>query len=114
MLVFKQRHQSRSGKIDQRLDQLRPSTLIKSQKNPVLQASVIEAWTVQLQGRKKIEHKIVGPAGFNANANAIPHGTGQTDLIHHQLQLEHLLVEASGMGSPIEAAAQQHAQPPTL
>jgi hypothetical protein len=90
------------------------STLIKSQQDPVLQASVIETRTVQLQGRKKIEHKIVGPAGFNANANAIPHGTGQTDLIHHQLQLEHLLVEASGMGSPVEAAAQQHAQPPTL
>ena len=90
------------------------STFIEPQQNPVLQASVIEAWTVQLQGRKKIEHKIVGPAGFNANANAIPHGTGKPDLIHHQLQLEHLLVEASGMGSPVEAAAQQHAQPPTL
>ncbi|MGB0875283.1 MAG: hypothetical protein ACPGSE_08720 [Synechococcus sp.] len=75
---------------------------------------MIEARTVQLQGRKKIEHKIVGPAGFNANANAIPHGTGKTDLIHNQLQLEDLLVEASGMGSPVEAAAQQHAQPPTL
>ena len=69
---------------------------------------------VQLQGWKKIEHKIVGPSRFNANANAIPHRTGKTDLIHHQLQLEHLLVEASGMGSPVEAAAQQHAQPPTL
>ena len=75
---------------------------------------MIEAWTVQLQGRKKIEHKIVGPAGFNANANAIPHGTGQTDLIHHQLQLDNLLDAASGLGSPTEAAAQQHAQQPTL
>ena len=55
---------------------------------------------MQLQGRKKIEHKIVGPAGFNANANAITPGPRQTDLIHHQLQLEHLLVEASGVGSP--------------
>jgi hypothetical protein len=114
MLVFKQRHQSRSGKIDQSRDQLKRSTLIKSQQDPVLQGCVIEAWTVQLQGRKKIKHKIVGPAGFNANANAITHGTRQTDLIHHQLQLEHLLVEAFGMGSPVEAAAQQHAQPPTL
>ena len=90
------------------------STLIKSQQDPVLQGCVIEARTVQLQGWKKIEHKIVGPSGFNANANAIPHGTGQADLIHYQLQLEHLLVEASGMGSPVEAAAQQHAQQPTL
>ena len=106
MLIFKQQPQSRSGKIDQRLDQLRRSTLIKSQQDSVLQASVIEAGTVQLQGRKKIEHKIVGPSGFNANAKAIPHRTGQTDLVHHQLQLEHLLVEASGLGSPIEAAAQ--------
>jgi hypothetical protein len=114
MLVFKQQPLSRSGKIDQKLDQLRRSTLIKSQQDPVLQGSVIEARTVQLQGRKKIEHKIVGPAGFNANANAIPPGPCQTDLIHHQLQLEHLLVEASGVGSPAEAAAQQHAQPPTL
>ena len=85
------------------------STLIKSQQDTVLQASVIEARSLQLQGRKKIEHKIVGPAGFNANANAIPHGAGQTDLIHHQLQLEHLLVEASGVGSTAETAAQQHA-----
>ena len=69
---------------------------------------------MQLQDRTEIYYKIVGPAGFNANANAIPHRTGKTDLIHHQLQLEHLLVEASGMGSPVEAAAQQHAQPPTL
>jgi len=114
MLVFKQRHQSRSGKIDQSRDQLKRSTLIKSQQDPVLQGCVIEAWTVQLQGRKKIKHKIVGPAGFNANANAITHGTRQTDLIHHQLQLEHLLVEAFRMGSPVEAAAQQHAQQPTL
>ena len=79
-----------------------------------MQGSVIKAWTVQLQGRKKIEHKIVGPARFNANANAIPHGQRQTDLIHHQLQLEHLLVEASGVGSPAETAAQQQRQPPTL
>ena len=79
-----------------------------------MQGSVIEAWTVQLQDRKKIEHKIVGPAGFNANPNVITNRTGQTDLIHHQLQLEHLLVEASGMGSPAEAAAQQQRQPPTL
>ena len=90
------------------------STLIKSQQDPVLQGCVIEAWTVQLQGRKKIKHKIVGPAGFNANANAITNGTRQTYLIHDQLQLEHLLVEAFGMGSPVEAAAQQHAPPPTL
>ena len=90
------------------------STLIKSQQDPVLQGSVIEAWTVQLQGRKQIEHKIVCPAGFNANANAITPGPRQTDLIHHQLQLEHLLVEASGVGSPVEAAAQQQSQPPTL
>jgi hypothetical protein len=90
------------------------STLIKSQQDPVLQGCVIEARTIQLQSRKKIKHKIVGSAGFNANANAILHRMGQTDLIHHQLQLEHLLVEASGMDSPVEAAAQQHAQPPTL
>jgi hypothetical protein len=90
------------------------STLIKSQQDSVLQASVIEARTVQLQGRKKIEHKIVGPAGFNANANTIPQRPRQTDLIHHQLQLEHLLIEAFGMGSTAEAAAQQHSQPPTL
>jgi hypothetical protein len=89
------------------------STLIKSQQDPVLQTSVIEARTIQLKGRKKIEHKIVGPAGFNANPNTIPHGTGQADLIHHQLQLEHLLIEASGVGSTAETAAQQHAQPPT-
>ena len=82
------------------------STLIKSQQDPVLQASVIKARTVQLQGRKKIEHKIVGPAGFNANPNTIPNGPRQTDLIHHQLQLENLLVEASSLGSPAEAAAQ--------
>jgi hypothetical protein len=69
---------------------------------------------MQLQGRKKIEHKIVGPAGFNTNPNTIPPGPRQTDLIHHQLQLEHLLVEASGVGSPAEAAAQQQRQPPTL
>ena len=79
-----------------------------------MKGSVIQARTVQLQGREKIEHEIVGPAGFNANANAIPQGTGQMDLIHHQLQLEHLLVEAFGVDSPAEAAAQQHAQPPTL
>ena len=90
------------------------STLIKSQQDPVLQASVIEARTVQLQGRKKIKDKVVGPAGFNANANTIPHGPRQTDLIHHQLQLEHLLVDASGVGSPTEAAAQQQGQTPTL
>tara|TARA_B100002051_G_scaffold223574_1_gene218171 strand:- start:117 stop:344 length:228 start_codon:yes stop_codon:yes gene_type:complete len=75
---------------------------------------VIETRTVQLQGRKQIEHKIVGPAGFNANANTIPHGPRQTDLIHHQLQLENLLVKASGVGSPAETAAQQQGQPPTL
>ena len=90
------------------------STLIKSQQDPVLQGSVIEAWTVQLQSRKKIQHQIVGPAGFNANANVIVKGTSQTDLIHQQLQLEHLLVEAFGMGSPNETEAQQQAQPPTL
>ena len=70
---------------------------------------MIEARTVQLQSRKKIKHKIVGPAGFNANANTIPHGPRQKDLIHHQLQLEHLLVEAAGVGSTAETAAQQHA-----
>ena len=87
---------------------------MKSQQDPVLQGGVIEAWTVQLQDREKIENKIVGPAGFNANANAITNGTGQTDLIHHQLQLEHLLVKASGVGNPAETAAQQQGQPPTL
>ena len=90
------------------------STLIKSQQDYVLQASVIEAWTVQLQGRKKIEHKIVGPAGFNANANQIPPGPSQTDLIHHQLQLEHLRVETFGVDSPVEAAAKKQGQPITL
>ena len=106
MLVFKQQPQSRSRGSDQRRDSLRRPTLIKSQQDPVLQGSVIKAWTVQLQGRKKIEHKVVGPAGFNAKANTIPHGPRQTDLIHHQLQLENLLVEASSLGSPAEAAAQ--------
>jgi len=46
MLVFKQRHQSRSGKIDQSRDQLKRSTLIKSQQDPVLQGCVIESRTM--------------------------------------------------------------------
>ena len=63
---------------------------------------------MQLQGRKKSEHKIVRPPGFNANANAIPHGPGQTDLIHHQLELKHLLIQALGLGNACHAATQQY------
>ena len=61
---------------------------------------------MQLQGWKQIERKIVGPAGFNANPNTIPHGTGQADLIHHQLQLEHLLILSSSLSNQIQLQKQ--------
>ena len=69
---------------------------------------MIETRTVLLQGRKKIEQKIVCPARFNAYAISIPHGPGQTDLIHHQLELKHLLIQALGLGNACHAATQQY------
>jgi len=90
------------------------STFIEPQQDRVLQAGVIEAWALLLKRGKNLEQKIVGTAGFITHAFAIPHGTCQTDLINHQLQLEHLLIQALGPGHPRQAAAQQQGQPPNL
>ena len=67
-----------------------------------------------LQGWKNLQNQIVGTTRFSAHTIAIPHGTSQPDLIHHQLQLEHLLVQALGQGDPRQTAAQQQGQPQPL
>ena len=76
---------------------------------------MIDTRALLLKVWKNFKQEIIGTAGFSAHAIPIAHGAGQTDLIDDQLQLEHLLIEASGVGSPVEAAAQQqYGQPPPL
>ena len=67
-----------------------------------------------LQSRKNLQQQIVGTTRFSAHTIPITDGPGQPDLIHHQLQLEHLLIQTFGLGSAREAVTHQQGQPPTL